>query len=65
MSKRVTPEEVVVNFFNTGELSKVETVFNIVKSVVKGRLGSKPAVRTAKAVKTTAAKGTSVPVATE
>ncbi len=48
MAKRITPEENVVNFFNNGEVAKVEVVFNIVKSIVKGRLGnSKPVAKKA------------------
>jgi hypothetical protein len=46
MAKRISQEEVVVTFFNTADLAKVETVFNIIKSIVKTRTAG-----TAKAVK--------------
>jgi hypothetical protein len=59
MSKRVTVEESIVEFFNTADTAKVETVFNIVKGVVKRRLNS-IGKATKKPVKsTTAAKPTS------
>ena len=37
MSKRISPEENVVTFFQTADLAKVEVVWNIVKSIVKNR----------------------------
>lgn len=56
MAKRISPEEVVVNFFNTADKAKVETVFNIVKGIVKGRLsnGAKPTTKTTKPAATAA-----------
>lgn len=52
MSKRVTVEEQIVEFFNTADTAKVETVFNIVKGVVKRRLNgtAKKATKTTKPV---------------
>lgn len=42
MSKsKLTPEEVVVDFFQNADLGKVETVNNIIKSIVKRRLTEK------------------------
>jgi hypothetical protein len=57
MSKRISPEENVVNFFNTADLAKVEVVFNIVKSIVKTRTSKvTPAVKKVTTAKVT--KGT-------
>ncbi len=61
MSKRISDEERVVEFFNTAETSKVETVFNVIRGVVKRRLsvgepGKKTPVKkvTRKSAKSTA-----------
>lgn len=43
MAKRVTDEERIIEFFNSAETGKVETVYNIVKGIAKRRLAG-PAV---------------------
>jgi hypothetical protein len=47
MAKKLTQEEVVVDFFQNAEIGKVETVANITKSIIKRRLAAetkKPAI---------------------
>jgi hypothetical protein len=38
MSKRISDEERIVDFFTTADTGKVETLSNIVKGIVKKRL---------------------------
>lgn len=60
MPVKKNEEEVIVNYFRNADLLKVEVVFNIIKGVVKDRLGNKPVKKTAK--KTTAATSAAEPI---
>ncbi len=65
MSKKVSKEETITEYFNTEEnLGKIEVTFNIVKGIMKRRLTTtaKPA-KTPKAPKTTAVKPADTTVA--
>ena len=62
MSKRISKEEVVSEYFSHEPDHKVEVMFNIVKGIMRHRMGSSPApsngsgTRTKAAVKGTATK---------
>lgn len=56
MAKRISQEEIIINYFKTADIAKVEVVFNIVKSELKSRQGSAPkAAKPAKVAKPVAA----------
>jgi hypothetical protein len=68
MAKKLTQEEVVVDFFQNAEIGKVETVANITKSIIKRRLAAetkKPAIVKKAAKNTPAAPVTAAAATTE
>ena len=67
MAKKLTQEEVVVDFFQNAEIGKVETVANITKSIIKRRLAAetkKPAIVKKAAKNTPAAPAAAAAAAT-
>lgn len=38
MSKRVTDEERIVNFFSTAHMEKIEAISNIIRAVIRERM---------------------------
>jgi len=42
-TKRISDEEVIVSFFNHAEQGKAETLFNVIKGIMRHRTASSPA----------------------
>lgn len=63
MSKKTNIEEQIVNFFQSGDDSKVETLFNVIKGVMKNRAAKPAVVKTSSRKPRTSAAPAEAPVA--
>ena len=62
--KKVSPEELIVGFFTTADLSSATTLFNVVKGLMNTRNAGTPAApKVVKATRKTAAAAAAAPAA--